>query len=350
MAHHLLCLRNPHLFYKLVKDKPIGIMNMGLTATQALKVVFESIKNFISNSDFFTQLTPRIGNSGVIKFEKEGIELISGNSKVTTQLGFNLFCGILDEAAFYYEEAKSDGNSANNEKTNVAQGLYEGLRGRISSRFGDNGLIMMISSPRTVSDYIMTKLEDSQELDSNGKRKFRRIYGIQFPTWKVKDPSVYEGMGSFLFNTKDNSIFEEPLSVVEKLHPVNKLSDPVFDYTKYVWEIPNAFKSDFIKNPNKSKRDIGAFPSEAIEGFLNAERVSTIFNMTRQDPVLGEGKYEFMERPLRTNYFIHIDIGLNKNGTGDFTGFVMGHAGGWEIDEATKERRLQIHIDLIERI
>lgn len=28
----------------------------------------------------------------------------------------------------------------------------------------------------------------------------------------------------------------------------------------------------------------------------------------------------------------------------------MGHAGGWEVDQATKERRLQIHIDLIERI
>jgi hypothetical protein len=61
-------------------------MNMGLTATQALKVVFESIKTFISGSEFFTQLQPKIGASGVIKFEMEMIELISGNSKVTTQL------------------------------------------------------------------------------------------------------------------------------------------------------------------------------------------------------------------------------------------------------------------------
>lgn len=80
---------------------------MGLTATQALKVVFESIKTFISGSDFFMQMSPKIGSSGVIKFERESIELISGNSKVTTQLGFNLFCAILDEAVFYYEEANS---------------------------------------------------------------------------------------------------------------------------------------------------------------------------------------------------------------------------------------------------
>lgn len=168
-------------------------MNMGLTATQALKVVFESIKTFISGSDFFMQMSPKIGASGVIKFERESIELISGNSKVTTQLGFNLFCAILDEAAFYYEEANtSSGNTANNEKTNVAQGLYEGLKGRISSRFGTEGLIMMISSPRTVSDYIMSKLSDASALDKNGKKAFKNIYGIQFPTWKVKDPKVYD--------------------------------------------------------------------------------------------------------------------------------------------------------------
>lgn len=258
---------------------------MGLTATQALKVVFESIKNFISNSDFFVQLQPKIGQSGVIKFEKELIEMISGNSKVTTQLGFNLFCGILDEASFYYEEAKSTGNTANNEKTNVAQGLYEGLRGRISSRFGENGLIMMISSPRTVSDYIMSKLVDSREVDKHGKKVFKRVYGIQFPTWKVKDPEVYAGDGSFLFNVKDNTVLEETLEEAEKIYTINKLSDEEFSYDNFIWEIPNAFKSDFMKNPNKSKRDIGAFPSEAIEGFLLADRVNVAFNTQRIDPV-----------------------------------------------------------------
>lgn len=351
VTHHLLCLRNPHHFYKLVKDKPIGIMNMGLTATQALKVVFESIKTFISGSDFFMQMSPKIGASGVIKFERESIELISGNSKVTTQLGFNLFCAILDEAAFYYEEANtSSGNTANNEKTNVAQGLYEGLKGRISSRFGTEGLIMMISSPRTVSDYIMSKLSDASALDKNGKKAFKNIYGIQFPTWKVKDPKVYDWQGTFFFNSKDNTIIEDSLEEIEKLHPVNKLSDPEFDYARYVWEIPESFKTEFIKNPNKAKRDIGAHPSEAIEWFLIPERVFNAFDTTRPDPVIGNGQYKFPERPLRTQYYLHIDIGLNKNGTGDFTGFVMWHADGWEFDEATKEKRLKIHIDLIERI
>lgn len=84
-THHLLCLRNPHAYYKLIKDKPIGIMNMGLTATQAVKVVFESIKNFLTNSDFFMQLNPKIGQ-GAVAFPREMVEISSGNSKASTQL------------------------------------------------------------------------------------------------------------------------------------------------------------------------------------------------------------------------------------------------------------------------
>lgn len=172
---------------------------------------------------------------------------------------------------------------------------------------------MMISSPRTLNDFIMKKLEDASVISpSTGVKMFPRIFGIQFPTWKVKDPTVYSGQTTFFFNSKNNAIIEGTLEEIEKLHPVNKLSDPDFDYDRYVWEIPNSFFVDFSKNPNKAKRDIGALPSEAIDGFLIPERIH--FNSERLDPVLGNGKYKFSDRPLRTSYYIHIDIGLNRNG------------------------------------
>jgi hypothetical protein len=124
---------------------------------------------------------------------------------------------------------------------------------------------MMISSPRTVSDYIMSKLKDADEFNKNGTKKYPKLYGIQFPTWKVKDPKVYENEGSFFFDTRTNTVLTDDIEEIEKLHPVNKLTDPDFKYENYVWEIPDSFRVDFDKNPNKSKRDIGASPSEAIE-------------------------------------------------------------------------------------
>ena len=52
-THELLCLRDPHHTYSLAKDKPIAIMNMGTTATQALEVTFAGIKAFIEKSPWF---------------------------------------------------------------------------------------------------------------------------------------------------------------------------------------------------------------------------------------------------------------------------------------------------------
>ncbi len=105
------------------------------------------------NSEFFTQLKPN-ERTGYIQFEREMVDLISGNSKASTQLWYNIFCSILDEAAFYYEAPEWVQNAWNNEKLSVAQGIYEGLKWRIASRFWDHGLTMMISSPRTLNDFI----------------------------------------------------------------------------------------------------------------------------------------------------------------------------------------------------
>lgn len=129
-------------------------MNMGINATQASEVVFSGIRTLVEASPFFRQFRPDI-KQGTIRFTRQKILLTSGNSKATTPLGYNVFYAILDEAAFYLD----------NDDKSVAQEIYESLQRRIVSRFGNDGLIMMISSPRYVEDFIMKKLNESKELD-----------------------------------------------------------------------------------------------------------------------------------------------------------------------------------------
>lgn len=162
--------------------------------------------------------------------------------------------------------------------------MYEGLQGRIKSRFKEQGLNIMISSPRTVGDFIMQKLSMSREVDEDGNRKYN-IYGIQFPTWKSKSADFYDDVGTFFFNTRTNMIEEDDLSDPMYIGMVNYLKDDGFDYGKYIWEIPNTFKQEFVSNPSKSKRDFGSMPTEAIDGFLIPERVRKAFNMEREDVV-----------------------------------------------------------------
>lgn len=97
---------------------------MGTSATQALEVVFTGIKSFIESSPFFIQFEPSI-KSASITFDAQKITLVSGNSKATTPLGFNVFYAILDEAAFYMD----------NDNKSVAEEIYQSLQRRIVSRF-----------------------------------------------------------------------------------------------------------------------------------------------------------------------------------------------------------------------
>lgn len=339
-AHCLLCMNDAHRSYKLAKDKYIAIVNMGINATQALEVVFTGIKGFIERSPFFQQFRPII-NSWQIKFPREKILLYSGNSKSTTPLWYNVFSAVLDEASFYTD----------NDWKSVAEEIYQTLQRRIVSRFWHDGLLMAISSPRYMEDFTMKKLQEAQEVDENWDRKYKRVFTIQLPTWKVKSPDSFDLVWKFYFDWKRAVILDKPLDEIEKTYKVNTILDTNFDTSYDVWEIPWEFKRDFMQNPEKAKRDFWATPSETLTWFItNLEIISSLYNRQRPNPLHWPWVYKFQERPLQTPYFIHIDIWLNKDWKWDHTGFAMGHFWGWIEDEATWERRARIVIDLMERI
>lgn len=340
-VHHLLCLRNPHRTYRLANDKNITIMNMGINATQAWEVVFSGISSLVGKSPFFQQFRPKMRASS-IRFEAHKVAMISGNSKASTALGYNIFYAILDEAAFYID----------NENRSVAQDIYEALQRRIVSRFGNDGLLMMISSPRYIEDFIMKKLEESRLRDKDGGRENKHIYSIQLPTWKCRSSTEEEIKNKFFFNVRTNTILDDvEEEEIRRIYNVNSISDEDFSMEYDVWEVPGEYKNSFKQNPDKAKRDFGATPSMTLQGFFpNTTVLREAYNYDRKNPVVSPGKYKFDERPLRENYFIHVDIGFNREGRGDYTGFAMGRFGGWIYDDETGETRMKFYIDLVEKI
>lgn len=332
-THILLCKRDPFRQYGIAKDKPISIMNMGTTATQALEVAFAGIKGFIQESQWFKRFHPNI-IQGKIKFLDENIMLISGNSKSTTPLGYNVFCAILDEAAFYLD----------NDNQQVAKDIYTSLQRRIVSRFGKDGLILMVSSPKYEDDFIMQKIEEA-------KRNSKIIYWKQMPTWKSKPLKNADLENCFYFNHADSKIVE--VDVVKQKKDINFVFSSNFGTDYKIWQIPGEYRSSFEQDPDKAKRDYAAMPSRVIEGFFkHRDVVERIFD-DRKNPVVvdfGIIRYEFAEAPLRTEYFIHIDLALNRGGRGDAAGLALGHCAGMRKDEMTGEEKKLVVIDLVERI
>lgn len=328
MTHHLLCLDDPHEYYNLAKDKPISIMNMGTTSTQALDNVFKGIKTFMKKSPWFLRHNPRILNE-TINFVNPDILLLSGNSKSTTALGYNLFYAVLDEAAFYLDT----------DNKQVAEDIYNALQRRIVSRFGRDGLVVAISSPNYDGDFITTKLQEAETYPD-------LIYGATMPTWQSRPIPQEELDNRFYFDSKQNIVLE---GKPEKIHLTSKLDTP-FDRNKLYWEIPGDFKKAFLTDPDKARRDFAGVASKAIQGFISHHDMIKAMFTEDESPVTDSGDYVFKEPPLRCSYFIHVDLALNRKGKGDFAGFSMAHCEGWEENEKTGEKQKKIVIDLAERI
>jgi len=329
LLHTLLCLRNPYETYDLMPDKPITIINMGSTATQALDVAFSGIKKLVEGSSWFMARNPRT-LTGKIRFDSHNILLLSGNSKSETALGYNVFCGILDEAAFYMD----------NEHRQAAEEIYNALQRRIVSRFRMDGLMLMISSPKYEGDFIMRKLEEA-------KLTAKYVYYQQIPTWKCKPPKSVGKTNYFYFDSRKGVILDRlPPDMMDSL---NRIEEP-FNPHKQIWEIPEEHKKSFMQDPDKAKRDLGAIPSKTIQGYFPHKEIVAKMFEDRESPLQEDGSYRFAEPPLRTPYYIHIDLALNKNGKGDFAGLAMAHFAGWEIDEITGEKRKKIVLDLVEQI
>jgi hypothetical protein len=327
-AHELLCYRNPHETFRLIKDKPITLMNMGTTATQALEVGFAGIKSYVQKSPWFMSFNPHILGSS-IRFVGNNILLVAGNSKSTTPLGYNIFNATLDEAAFYLD----------NDNKQLAEEIYMALQRRITSRFPGSGLLVMISSPLYEGDFVMSKLEEAKSMEG-------LVYSAQMPTWKLKPYSTDYHKSKFYFNARQSLILPEAPKDKSRICGL----DDEFDMHKEVWEIPDEFKKSFLQDPDKAKRDFAAVPSKAVMAFMPHREIIEKMFTDDVSPVQAGGKYVFPEPALRCNYYIHIDLALNKKGKGDFAGFAMCHFGGWETNKVTGERHKTVIVDLAERI
>ncbi len=337
-THKLLCMENPHTQFKLAPDKDIAVINMGINATQAKNVVFKGITNLLTNSPFFKSFQPRTLKTE-IQFEKEKILLLCGNSKETTPIGLNVYFAILDEAAFYLD----------NDNRCVAEDIYSALQRRIVSRFGSDGMIMMISSPKYEEDFIMRKLEESKGLDENGELVNTHIYGKRVATWKTQDKYKNIPDEDRKYFDVEHSVFIDKEKV--DFSKCNRIEEEEEDYTKAkYWEIPKEFVHDFKANPEKAKRDYAAIPSFTLEGFFPlAKVIDNMANSKRENPEQGQGRYSFPDPP-GIPYYIHVDLALNKNGKGDYAGLAMGRFNGSIIDPITGEKYSKVYIELVKRI
>lgn len=270
LVYRVLCLKDPQGFYGLARGSLISFINMSVRAEQSKKVVFGEIKARIDNGTWFNKFYPPDPDiRSELKFAKNVI-IFPGNSKDTFPLGFNILGGIMDEAAFYTDTDTHD----------VAEDMFNALHSRIKGRFGDKGLVVMISSPRYVDDFIEKKMKEAQ---TN-----KNIFARRKMLWQSK--------------------------------PLNKFSGEWIDFEGY--KIPAEFKEDIKRNPETFKRNFMAIPCLALEPYFKQwGLVEQAIDPNLEHPIDEQGKFKDWFKGKSKQYRIHVDLSLKR----DATGFCMGH-------------------------
>lgn len=161
---------------------------------KAKKIVFTNVYRHFNcqfNKDYFPP-NPRVRT--YLDIPRNKTLIFPGTGEAVSALGFNLFSGIVDEAAFLQAVAKG---SSSEEVTDPAQAMFEQINGRIDSRFGKNGgLIIMITSANKEGNFVENMIEKAIQ-DGNYKHK---IFWRRAPVWKTKPPGFYPSGEVFLFN------------------------------------------------------------------------------------------------------------------------------------------------------
>jgi len=290
LVYRTLILKNPHKLLNLANGTGIYFLNMSIRADQAKKVVFGEINQRIYNAPWFRERNylPNPDIKSELQFPKS-ITIVPGNSKETFPQGFNLLGAVMDEAAYYTETDTHD----------VAEEMFNALYNRIKLRFGNKGMLIMISSPRYVDDFIEKKMEEA--------KTNKRIYSVRKTSWDSKPKTTdYFPIGG------------------------------TFEMEGYT--IPNEYRTEAERNFDRFKRDIMAIPSLVIEPYFKQwALIEGAIDPQQFYPLTEDGKIkiDFRGKPGK-QYYMHIDLSL----TTDATGIAMAHA----------ESDVKIVVDLAMRI
>jgi hypothetical protein len=329
MVHWVLCLRDPQAFFQLLPGSRIAFMQMSTSEDQAREVIFGDIFARINHSPWFKKHPHDPGYKNQIRWTDKDIWIVPGDSAETTFEGYNILGGILDEMDSHRVTTKKD----------YAEDGYNTISNRISSRFQDRGLFILIGQMKQEKGFAARHYASMLKDDASYTSRMTIWESFGWDKYLRDDGS----RDSFWFDARRK--IEIPMLVAESV--VNK------DFM----EIPNLYRKQFMSDPDKALKDLAGIPPKVGNPFVGMIHLLDIPRekwMARfavdSPPVAGTLSMPAFAPWLRATdrlpRVVHVDIAYSD--TGDALGLAMGHVR--ELKEVDDELQPYIVFDVIIRM
>lgn len=333
MVHWCLCLKDPQSFFELLPGSRIAFMQMSTSEKQAKEVLFSDIFARIKHSKWFKKYPYDDKFTSQIRFPQKDIWIVPGDSADTTFEGYNILGGIIDEMDSHRVTEKKD----------YALDGHNTIRNRITSRFGNRGLLILIGQMKKSVGFAATKYAEFVE----GGRE-EGYYAQKLTIWDSL------GWNKFLKpdGTRDSFWFDIKRKCIISELMVELINDP-----KQVMEIPRTYKKDFEGNPEQALRDHAGIPPMVGDAFIGmVDKVELCREKWHERFGVDESPVDTnLNRVVFRDWFVapdtlkravHVDIAYSASG--DAMGIAMGHVR--EMKEVDNELRPVIIIDCLIRL
>lgn len=302
IAHLLLCLKDPAIYYGKPSGDSIDILNVAINAVQANNVFFKGFRARIEKSPWFIgKYNAKVGS---IEFDKN-ITIHSGHSEREAWEGYNVMVVVLDEISGFALES-----TTGHDQAKTAQSIYDMYRASVSSRFPDFGKLVLLSFPRFKNDFIQ------QKYDEVISQKNIIIKSHTF----VLNPDLPETEPGNTFSIQ----WEEDQIVAYKIPNVYALKRPTWDInpTRKIED----FKIEFYRNAEDALSRFACMPPEAVDAFFKSrEKIESAFNNPNL-AVDNAGRFSDWFKPQEDKeYFVHIDLAQKH----DHCAVAMAHVDKW---------------------
>lgn len=339
MVHWVLCLRNPQEFFGLLPGSRIAFMMMSTSEQQAREVIFGDVFARIRYSAWFRDNYPHDKLvKKQIKFPQKDIWILPGDSKETTFEGYNILGGILDEA---------DSHMVTKEKDYAEVG-FSTIEGRVTSRFGHKGLVIVIGQMKKATGFAARKYAEFSA-DPNA-------YTMRMTIWESRGWD-YEEDGKKVFLNEDgsrNSFYYD----YKRRTFIPKAVGDLLPQSNTIIEIPEYYRHNFQRGPEKALKDLAGIPPKVSDPFISlVDKIESCRERWIERYFPGEESDDLsVFSPVDTSsvnptfapWFsnvqnadprrraLHVDIAYSANG--DSLGMAMGHIAGLKEDIDGEEK------------
>lgn len=278
IAHRILPAVEDRSFfwrYELKGDKSAYMLQLATNLEQTKDNIFSETRPPILNSPWFQEHYPADPNySSRLVFTWPGLDTESEGTLIIQPLGggqrgplaYDPFVVAIDEASWFVESPGVLGDSA--------EVVYEQMSSRMTSRFGDGGMLLNLSAPKHKDDFTQRRAADAE---------------------KGEDPSLYASRRA-LWETRPDHI--EALAAgdfFETAHPE----------TGEAVRIPKSLARRFAANPELSWRNFGGVP-QAASGAL--------FDLTAAQWLEACATLTSLPGPnAQRVYYVHGDLALTQD-------------------------------------